>query len=92
MLLDPPLVPVLTAGAGEVEVVDLLVPAQWAGRSMDDLVPAEAGRVSVMTRRGRAMIPEAQARLELGDRLVVSVTQHGLRRLKDSLGVQVESA
>ncbi len=92
MLIDPWLVSVFSAGAGEVQLVEVHVPEAWAGRAMDDLVPSDSGRVAAITRRGRAALPQAQMPLESGDRLLICLTQDGLRRLQERLGVEKESA
>ena len=92
MLLDPSLVTVFSSGGGEVQVVEVRVPAEWAGRSVEDLVLPEAGRAAAITRQGRASIPEARVLLEPGDRLLVSLTQDGLRHLKERLALEKENA
>jgi trk system potassium uptake protein TrkA len=81
LLLTPGLRAVFSAGNGEVEVYELLVPPSCAGRTLGELLPAQDGRAVAHTRAGRAEIPAPEARLQAGDVLHVALHQDGLARL-----------
>ena len=87
MLLDPPLAVVSVVGAGEVQLVEVQAPAGWSGRQLESIFPDGGARVAAITRGGRASLPASEARLEVGDRLLVSLTKDGLLRLRSDLGL-----
>jgi len=87
MLLDPPLAVVSVVGAGEVQLVEVQAPAGWSGRQLESIFPDGGARVAAITRGGRAYLPASEARLEVGDRLLVSLTKDGLLRLRSDLGL-----
>jgi trk system potassium uptake protein TrkA len=81
LLLTPGLRAVFSAGNGEVEVYELLVPAGLAGRALGELLPQDEGRAMVHTRAGRAELPGPETRLQAGDVLHLALHQAGLARL-----------
>ena len=83
---------VFSAGNGEVEIYELDVPDGWAGRSWGELTSGLEGLLPVaLTRAGRAMLPDAQTRLEADDLINVSATFDGIKGLRDRLGDGRES-
>jgi len=87
MLLDPPLTVVSAVGAGEVQLVEVRAPAGWSGRQVESVFLDGSAQVAAITRGGHASLPASGARLETGDRLLVSLTKDGLLRLKTDLGL-----
>jgi trk system potassium uptake protein TrkA len=76
---------VFSAGNGEVEVQELVVPAAWVGKPLSEVLPA-AGCVPVaLTRGGKAMLPGMALRLEAADILHLSVTLEGVEALRQRL-------
>jgi trk system potassium uptake protein TrkA len=73
---------IFSAGNAEVEIYEVLVPAQWHGRSLQDLLPADQCRVAALTRAGRAMLPWADMPLEAGDVIYLSATAEGSEALR----------
>src|SRR5574337_1448469 len=55
---------VFSAGNGEVEIYELVVPEAWSGRSLQDLLPTGQCLAVALARAGRAMLPSQEARLE----------------------------
>jgi trk system potassium uptake protein len=76
---------VFSAGNGEVEIVEFVVPAPWNGGTLGQLVPKEGCVAASLSRGGRARLPSADALLETGDVLLVSADSEGLERFRQSL-------
>jgi trk system potassium uptake protein len=83
---------VFSAGNGEVEIYELLVPENWAGRTWNELCTGNAGTLPVaLTRAGRAILPGGDTRLENGDVLNVSATFDGIKSLRAQFGFGAEA-
>jgi trk/ktr system potassium uptake protein len=82
---------VFSAGNGEVEVYEIHVPSQWAGGSLDELLPADGCRAVALTRAGRAELPRPGAQLVAGDLILVSATLAGIETLRQRLGAAGEA-
>src|SRR5687768_9380855 len=82
LLANPAGRPVLSAGNGEVEVYELVVPAAWAARAVSDLQQAGECVVVAVTRGGRSMLPTPEMALEAGDALHVSATRAGMESVR----------
>jgi trk system potassium uptake protein TrkA len=83
---------VFSAGNGEVEVYELIVPDSWAGRTWNELCTGNAGTLPVaLTRAGRAILPTGETKLESGDMLNVSATFDGIKSLRVRLGFEAEA-
>jgi trk/ktr system potassium uptake protein len=80
---------VLTAGHGEVEVHELVVPAAWAGRPLSLLV-GEGSVAVALTRGGRASLPGSDTALEHGDVLHVGASVEGWAALRRRLDPRSE--
>jgi trk system potassium uptake protein TrkA len=88
LLLDPSFRAVFSAGNGEVELYEMLIPAAWEGRSITDLMTGcrdEAVVVVALTRAGRAEIPAGDRSLQAGDILSISATLEGAQTLRARL-------
>ena len=84
--------PVLSAGNGEVEIYELVIPESWAGRAWNDLCAGNAETLPVaLTRAGRAILPAAGTKLKRGDMLNVSATFDGIKSLRERLGFGTEA-
>lgn len=85
MVLHPQLSTLTTLGNGEVQIVYLEVPKALVGRIVKDLhLPGEL-RVNVLVRRGQAMIPQPDVRLESGDVLYIAATAAAMPKLEQLL-------
>ena len=86
LLTNPTEKMVYSAGNGEVEVYEVVVPAAWDGRMLDELLGPLAQCYPVaITRAGRSSLPEAKMKLKSGDVLNVSSTFEGMGGLTSRL-------
>ena len=76
---------VFSAGNGEVEVYELLVPERWRGRDLGELLSGAECVAVAHTRAGQAALPTPGLRLEAGDVIHVSATQAGVEALRQRL-------
>jgi len=92
LLLDPAFRTIFSAGNGEVEVYEFVIPAAWEGKSLLDLLPETEACVAVaLTRAGRAFLPMADTPLQAGDMLNVSATFDGIQALRTRLNSGTEA-
>ena len=85
LLLPGALPAVFSAGNGEVEIYELVVPSAWHGHTIAELIgPYECIAVA-LTRSGRAMLPSRDTRLEEGDVLHIGATDEGILALQQRL-------
>jgi trk system potassium uptake protein TrkA len=85
MIAHPQLVILSALGSGEVKFLEAEVTKPLAGRTVQDLtIPGEC-LVHGMVRRGQAMIPRADTRLEAGDVLHISVATRAIATLEKLL-------
>jgi len=76
---------VFSAGNGEVEVYEVVIPEAWEGRPLAELTEGEGLQIVAHSRGGRAEIPDPSLRLEAGDLLHVSATLEGIVALRTRL-------
>jgi trk system potassium uptake protein TrkA len=76
---------VFSAGNGEVEIYELPVTSAWNGRTLGELVGADACLPVALTRAGRAQLPRADVTLLSGDLVHVSASQPGIEALRRRL-------
>jgi trk system potassium uptake protein TrkA len=85
LLERPRLRAVFSAGNGEVEVFELLVPDAFAGRSLGELVAGVPCVAVAHTHAGNAALPEPGRRLVAGDIVHVSASLDGISALRRRL-------
>jgi trk system potassium uptake protein TrkA len=85
LLIPGAVIPLVSAGNGEVEICELVVPASWAGRTVAELAATGPAVVAALTRAGRGTLPEPGTVLQTGDALHVSTTPEGLTVLRQHL-------
>lgn len=91
MLLDPAFRSVFSAGNGEVELYELLIPPYWEGRPLKDLLNDNPDCLPVaLTRAGRAQLPNTETILQSSDVLNVSATFDGIKSLHALLDARKE--
>jgi len=77
---------VFSAGNGEVEVYEMVVPENWNGRKLGELLGQAGPCLPVaLTRAGSSSLPSADTGLEAGDVLDVSTTAKGIAALRACL-------
>jgi len=81
MIAHPRLAKLSTCGSGEVEFITTEVPKALAGRTVQDVTIPGESVVSAIVRRGQAMIPTADTRLEAEDELHVTVAVTAIPKL-----------
>jgi trk system potassium uptake protein len=76
---------VFSAGNGEVEVYELLLPAAWDGRQLGELMSADECVAVAITRGGHARLPKPETVLQADDLLHISATLEGIQSLRARL-------
>jgi trk system potassium uptake protein TrkA len=82
LLVNPSGRAVLVPGNGEVQVYEVTVPADWAGRALSDVLAAGDSVAAALIRGGQSMIPTPEMVLEPGDVLYLSATPDTMTRLR----------
>ncbi len=85
MLYDSGVHTVFSAGNGEVEVYEFVIPERWEGKSLEELLPNEECLPISITRAGRAMLPQPGLTIKGGDIIHVSATFNGSNCLRQKL-------
>ena len=92
LLTNPAEKMVFSAGNGEVEVYELIVPDWWHGRPLRELLQSLTQCYPVaLTRAGKALLPSADTDLATGDVFHVSTTFEGIRLLSARLDKAAEA-
>ena len=87
MMYDTAIRAVFSAGNGEVEIYEILVPEAWSGRTIAEMLSSETCIPVSVTRAGRAMLPSPNMVLETGDVIHVSATLEGIEALRNRIGL-----
>jgi trk system potassium uptake protein TrkA len=92
LLMNPSQKAVYSAGNGEVEVYEIIVPEKWNGRTLGELLDSLKQCYPVaLSRAGRASLPEMGTLLKTGDLLNVSSTFEGIGALTARLSNKAEA-
>lgn len=92
LLINPSQKMVYSAGNGEVEVYEILIPEAWNGKTLGELMnPIKQCYPVALSKAGRASLPEAGTRLQTGDLLNVSSTFEGIGELAERLSKKAEA-
>jgi trk system potassium uptake protein TrkA len=73
---------------GEGRILELEVPAQFAGRALHDLAPPSDSIVGAILRGDRALVPRGTDALQAGDRLLVFSTREAADHVRTFFGSQ----
>lgn len=76
---------VFSAGNGEVEIYEFVVPATWGGKKIADVVPATGCILVSLSRGGVASLPGLQELISGGDILQISATFEGAEAMRSML-------
>ncbi len=91
-LLYPTAIPIVfSAGNGEVEIYECVVPDAWAGSRLREMLPAKGVIPVSLTRAGSAELPSPDTVLESGDLLHLSATLEGIAALRAHLQKKPEA-
>ena len=85
MIAHPQLVVLSALGSGEVKFLEAEVTKPLVGRAVQDLTVPGESLVHALVRRGQAMLPRADTRLEAGDILHISVATRAIANLEKLL-------
>jgi trk system potassium uptake protein len=91
LLCDASLRTVFSAGNGEVEVYELIVPASWHGHRLSDIINQNGCLPVAITRAGKAVLPASETVVEECDVLHVSATFEGFEALRQRLVASKEA-
>jgi trk system potassium uptake protein len=92
LLTNPSQKMVYSAGNGEVEVYEILIPEAWNGKTLGELMnPIKQCYPVAIAKAGRASLPEAGTELQTGDLLNVSSTFEGIGALTERLSKKAEA-
>jgi len=92
LLMSPSQKVVYSAGNGEVEVYEIIVPESWNDHTMGDLFgPLEQCYPVALSRAGRSFLPSKDTKLQSGDLLNVSTTFEGIGALTARLAKKAEA-
>jgi trk system potassium uptake protein TrkA len=76
---------VFSAGNGEVEIYEFIIPEKLEGRTLEEIIPCENCIVISITRGGKAILPSKNITLKSGDLVHVSATFEGVEDLRKQL-------
>ncbi len=85
LLTDGDFRTVFSAGNGEVEIYELVIPKEWQGKKVDDLIKCSTCKPLAITRAGRAFLPEMGTEFMPGDLLSVAATFDGINETRAEL-------
>jgi trk system potassium uptake protein len=92
LLMNPLQKVVYSPGNGEVEIYEVLIPEEWNGRTLGELLDELKGCYPVaLSRAGHSSLPEADTKLQAGDLLNVSSTFEGIGMLTTRLSKKAEA-
>jgi trk system potassium uptake protein TrkA len=78
---------VFSAGNGEVNIYEFVIPESCQDCTLADLFPDDLCRVVAITRAGRAVLPTESVRLEAGDVLHLGATPASIAALRPRLNL-----
>ena len=92
LMMNPTQRVVYSAGNGEVEVYEVIIPEKWSGRTLGELLESlEKCYPVAVARAGRSHLPDLGMELQEGDLLNFSSTFEGMRALMVRLTRKAEA-
>jgi len=92
LMLDSSFHTIFSAGNGEVEIYEMLIPSACNEKTLGDLLRNNPDCLPVaLTRAGRALLPDTSTVLQTGDLLNVSATFNGIQTLRSRLNAGTEA-
>ena len=85
LMTDEDVRTVFSAGNGEIEIYEMVIPPEWQGRKLEDLIRCASCKPLSITRAGRAFLPEENSILQSGDLLSVAATFDGISETRSML-------
>jgi trk system potassium uptake protein TrkA len=90
LLLDMPLRAIHIGSDPNLIVYQLQVPANWQGRALQEILPAERSNILSLTRAGRPLPVSSTQLLEIGDMIYLMADPAEIETLRSQLGLQQE--
>jgi len=81
---------VYSAGNGEVEIYEFVIPPAWDGHKLSELLRMDQSIPTSVTRAGRAILPTQDIILKAGDVVHFSATIQGIDALRSRLSTITE--
>ena len=91
LLYDLDMRTIFSAGNGEIELYEFVVPVHFSGKRISDLIPGDGYRLSSITHAGQAILPPNDYILEEGDVVILSATIEGITELQKHFQQKKES-
>jgi trk system potassium uptake protein TrkA len=86
LLLEPKGHSVLSAGNGEVEIYEIVIPAALQVKEIGELLQDNRECLAVsLTHSGKAIVPNAKTTIAAGDLVLISATYEGITALRQRL-------
>ncbi len=85
IILNPGLKSLLSAGNGEVQIYEIIVPQAWSGHPLGDHLPEQGVAAMALVRSGKASLPDCATLLQTQDILQVSATTESVAVLHQHL-------
>lgn len=85
LLTDSDVRTVFSAGNGEVEVYELVIPAEWDKKKLSELIKCSTCKPLAISRAGRAFLPDMNSEIQTGDLLNVAATFDGIEDTRKQL-------
>jgi trk system potassium uptake protein TrkA len=76
---------VFSAGNGEVEIYEFMVPSFWDNFKLQEILPDSECVPVALTRAGHSLLPSVELVLEKGDILLFSATLNGIKALQQKI-------
>jgi trk system potassium uptake protein len=82
---------VFSAGNGEVEIYEVIVPKVWDGKPLIEFLDCDRCLAISLSRAGRAFLPQGDTKLIDGDLVYLSATLDGIQSLRRRLDLNKEA-
>ncbi len=85
LLYHPDVRTVYSAGNGEVEVYEIVIPERWSGMYLSEVFTSSESIPVSITRAGRAVLPHPQSLVQNGDIVHFSATMEGAKAVNSQV-------
>jgi trk system potassium uptake protein TrkA len=82
---------VFSAGNGEVEIYEVIIPKTWDGKTLAEFLDCDRCLAISLSRAGRASLPQGDTKLVNGDVIYLSATLDGIQSLRRRLHLGEEA-
>ena len=82
---------VFSAGNGEVEIYEVILPQAWEGKTLKEFIDCDRCLAISVSRAGRAFLPDEGTALLEGDLVYLSATLDGIQSLRRRINLVKEA-